>query len=892
MAGLEREVLDLKARITKCEEQNFSREAENNATSKAVTVVTTEHSALKAIVEQLQVSYKEMTNKINMVAQTVQTVSSRADQLEGVVGHHAGRLDNLIGSVTDIQARLAVVESTGSSSGPGSNGSTTSSPKKVDLLNLRSLSNVQTYGGKPEDYEAWARAVRNFMSYNEERFNIMLSCIESQAEKFTESQYVREMSIQGLSDQNGLIHLTEQLWYVISAKTCGSVCHLLRKLEHEKPAVRGALAWHSIHAHVMGMNSRRLQTLLDRVQHPDRCENIDKLEEAISCWEADLRDFERASGQSVLELTKKGALLRLVPKRIADQLEVQAQLQDYDDCREYVETQIVNGRSAWKRTTVVPKPGSDLQTGAKMDLNTCHIGQDDGHDEQVGGHDYGDGSSSADAPGLNVMPRTAGNPNANIQCDHCGRWGHKWRQCWDLLRENPGNGGLKGGSAPKGGFGPKGASKGEGGGKGGSSKGFQSKGGYPKGGPKGGEYSKGASRYFNSPYQYSKGSYKGGYAGAFEPYPDYVDYQPAPGAFCSVITDTKPRADLRSGAPAFIAVKEVPEATPRIPRLRTMGRPTKAPGIPIGNRWDVFSDSSEENETDIPPAEDLDGAEWPEPTVATSTPPQKRTKAISAPRGRRWSPWSPPALGLVKSQTTAASNGLKKQKSSPLPPALAAVGYVGDPGVLGDPRAVHASVAGAQYLGSLTSARSAGESDVTCCLGSEQEQKFMGFLQGDQSCSVNNLHSEEWEMFESLMDSGASNSVTMPETGVGVPLEPSEGSRAGQVYLSANGTKMPNRGEKKFEVQTEDGMDFTMLYQCADVVKPLTSVSQICDAGSGRNFVVFTAAGGYVWHADQGTYTSFARKDDLYKLRTWIKRPLDEQGSLAAGEPQRFHRPG
>ena len=889
MAGLEQELLDLKARVTKCEEQGFGRQAENTATSQTMKMLTAEQSALKAIVEQLNISHKDMIDKLNLAAQIVQTGSSRFDQLEGAATQHAGRLDTLLASVTDIQTRVAAVESSGSQSGQGSSGLANSSTKKVDLLNLRSLSNVPSYGGKPEDYEAWARAVRNFLSYNEERFIAILFWIESQTDKFTEGQYVRDLSSQGLSDQSALRHLTEQLWYIISAKTSGSVCHLLRKLEDEKPAVRGALAWHSIHAHVMGMNSRRLQTLLDRVQHPERCENIDKLEEAISCWEADLRDFERASGQSVLELTKKGALLRLVPKRIADQLEVQAQLEDYDDCRDYVETQIVNGRSAWKRATATPKPSADVQSGAKMDLSACQSGQNHIYDEQVSGHDYGDCGSSEDMAGLNVMPRTGGNPNANIQCDHCGRWGHKWRQCWDLS-ESPGKGGFKGGSAPKGGFVPKGASKGDSGGKGGNPKGFQPKGGYGKSGPKGAEYTKGytkgASRYFSSPYQYGKGGYKGGYAGAFEQYPDFADTQPAPGAFCSVMTDTMPNANLRPGTPAFIAVKEVPESTPRIARTYPTARSSEASGIEIRNRWEVLSNASEEDDMDIPSAAVLDRALWPKPTAAPSKPSQKRTKAISAPRGRRWSP-----LGSATSQFPVASPGAENHKPSPIPSALAAVGFVGNPGVLGDPRAVQTTVAGTQYLGALVSRKAVEDADGMGRLDSEQEPNFVGFLQGDQSCSVNNLHSEEWEVFESLMDSGASNSVTMPETGVGVPLEPSEGSRAGQVYLSANGTKMPNRGEKKFEVQTEEGMDFTMLYQCADVVKPLTSVSQICDAGSGRNFVVFTATGGYVWHADQGTYTSFARKDDLYKLRTWIKRP-SEPDSHVAGEPQRFHRQG
>lgn len=50
-------------------------------------------------------------------------------------------------------------------------------------------------------------------------------------------------------------------------------------------------------------------------------------------------------------------------------------------------------------------------------------------------------------------------------------------------------------------------------------------------------------------------------------------------------------------------------------------------------------------------------------------------------------------------------------------------------------------------------------------------------------------------------------------------------------YTAANGTTMPNRGEKTITFMTMEGHSCMLKLQAADVQQPLTSVSRICDAG-------------------------------------------------------------
>ena len=91
------------------------------------------------------------------------------------------------------------------------------------------------------------------------------------------------------------------------------------------------------------------------------------------------------------------------------------------------------------------------------------------------------------------------------------------------------------------------------------------------------------------------------------------------------------------------------------------------------------------------------------------------------------------------------------------------------------------------------------------------------------------------------MDSGAAQSVAPPSMAPGVPIEESPGSQRGQQYVSASGDRMPNMGQQKLQVQTSKGRDAKVLYQIAEVSRPLTAVSQTCDNG---NWVLYTPHGG------------------------------------------------
>jgi hypothetical protein len=140
------------------------------------------------------------------------------------------------------------------------------------------------------------------------------------------------------------------------------------------------------------------------------------------------------------------------------------------------------------------------------------------------------------------------------------------------------------------------------------------------------------------------------------------------------------------------------------------------------------------------------------------------------------------------------------------------------------------------------------------------------------SLEVNTVNmAENTEELTITIDSGASENVISEAFAPQVPVRASQGSREGLKYVAANGSMMPNRGEKHIHVRTSEGHKCLLNMQVTDVKKPLMSVARICDAG---HEVHFTKDGGYIEHVESGQLTSFNREDNVYRLHVAVSEPV------------------
>ena len=96
---------------------------------------------------------------------------------------------------------------------------------------------------------------------------------------------------------------------------------------------------------------------------------------------------------------------------------------------------------------------------------------------------------------------------------------------------------------------------------------------------------------------------------------------------------------------------------------------------------------------------------------------------------------------------------------------------------------------------------------------------------------------------------------------------------------------MANMGQKALKVQTNEGKDTSVVYQIAEVSRPLTSVSASCDKG---NWVAYTPEGGLIMNCQTGERTSFERKGGIYELDFLIK----DEDMLGGTHSSSFPRQG
>ena len=105
---------------------------------------------------------------------------------------------------------------------------------------------------------------------------------------------------------------------------------------------------------------------------------------------------------------------------------------------------------------------------------------------------------------------------------------------------------------------------------------------------------------------------------------------------------------------------------------------------------------------------------------------------------------------------------------------------------------------------------------------------------------VHHVGDSGWRRVSAIMDSGSAECAAPETIARNIPLMETEASRQGQTYHTADGGVIKNKGEKTVTMYSEDGYPFRARYQITDVIRPLNSISRVCDQG---NNVLFTKTG-------------------------------------------------
>jgi len=156
----------------------------------------------------------------------------------------------------------------------------------------------------------------------------------------------------------------------------------------------------------------------------------------------------------------------------------------------------------------------------------------------------------------------------------------------------------------------------------------------------------------------------------------------------------------------------------------------------------------------------------------------------------------------------------------------------------------------------------------------EQSIGVLGIVEPEKVAAV---VTGEWEEIEMAVDSGASESVTHEDELMSVKMTEGDAKKRGVKYEVADGTLIPNLGEKNFVAVGENGSMRHMRLQVCDVNKSLLSVRRVTQAG---NRVVLEADGGYIEDLVTGEVLELKMKEGMYMLKMWVRRggQAPEQG--------------
>ena len=156
----------------------------------------------------------------------------------------------------------------------------------------------------------------------------------------------------------------------------------------------------------------------------------------------------------------------------------------------------------------------------------------------------------------------------------------------------------------------------------------------------------------------------------------------------------------------------------------------------------------------------------------------------------------------------------------------------------------------------------------------------LGILEPEENDVILNIDNWEDIMIEVTLDSGACRNIMPRQCAPGYSIQDSDQSRRGPGFIVGNGERVPNDGQFLLNLEADTGQGFrapvSFLFQVADLIRPLMSVSQICEH---RFDCIFKYTHALVVDQTGKTVCRFEKSGQSYTTKMTQKAP------------ETFHRP-
>jgi hypothetical protein len=739
----------------------------------------------------------------------------------------------------------------------------------------------------PDGFVAWRERALGFLTTDRPDVRRLLVWAERQTGPITENDEVR-----GAQD-TFMMEDVDRVSYVVFEAVKSIMADALLARARACGEGRGLELWRRLHSEWRGSAPQVIAAKARRYQDPARSHDMKKLWEALPVWEQ-LGNEVIMAGYPVPDWVKAQALDKLLPLDLLNTVVSRPELSDYVPKMKWVKAQMEHARGATLASQVANKGGKDMEVGAVLR-------QEDGDSSEA---------VSSDSVVWSLQSELGRRSAA-------GDWDAVNALTGALFALGKGKGKSKGGG--KSGS-NKGASKGNFGGYG---KGFEASGFKGKG--KGADGGKGEAKNFDGYCNYcwkyghrksecrmldaemaKKGKGKGKGKGAYELQEeehygkdDKEDAQEGSdeewwvGAVCAL-----------SREDAFARVDPRRSAKPRSGKdLQTC--PTKVHNMYAGLVQDddeyEAARGGQVNEMEAEPDARVDVGDStgrvPHTQGVRGTPTRNETGAwrtslcgepacrpprVGTPHGHSGGVNGAPVkyqdgkCSDFKKETFSAcatchgsGAGIARSTRRGTPPRAKHEGFVTDlhswPKVSGDaetraPRRTRSAENWCRDSGKCLKTFAYKNKDLDLLVTEAALERFVGAVAKDEG-------DKNVRIVEAVVDSGAEESVAPPGCFPGV-VGPSRMSRAGGKYRAANGARIPNLGQVKVPFMNEEGDKCGIMFQVAEVERPLISATQLAASG---NAVIIDGKGARIVNMKTKKVMKLVKRGGVYVLRMRVK---------------------
>ena len=617
------------------------------------------------------------------------------------------------------------------------------------------------------------------------------------------------------------VWLDEQVYNILCMLCTNSSLTLVKnQMKHGTEGIRGACAWYELTRDFARRSGARLDSLTDLAVHPKKIKSYAEARTRLAQWEADKEELEKLEQRSLTDLTLRQAIKRMMPEDMQHDIEKDTNLSTFASVYKYIVAQIPIRKE--REEAGKPSKGKNGEANSLDDKE--ELGKEDESFDHNDDHD------------LNIM-KGAGKGGFQGHCNYCWKYGHKKADCRELsskIQQNKGT--------------AKGEDKGKGKGKDGGFTDYRGQKGYAGNGwsYKGNFYGwKGRGKGSYQQYGSGKGGYRPLYTnidGDSSEYNGYEsNYHAGVGGRFFMLHEEEEEEDAKSMEDGGSSSDETRCCTDDLSEELDLPSADEICGVCGPDFGEELLDMKSFPELLAEPK-----LQSKKKMTKFDKPKKERKKRRGGKKSRRLT-----TTGITNAQSGAAD--VEPSEAAHLPSGSRW-------------RVPPDEIAYSKREGNPTGGVQKAEKkwyDELCPLYEDEEEENDQFLGSWKAEPVGG-----WVKVENVMDSGASAPVGPTNMAPNAPMRASPGSLRGQTYTTASKHKLANLGEQLLNATTEDGDQTQVLYQIADVSRPLVSVSAICEMG---NRVIFGKGGGVVQNISTGKETPFYRKNGIYVLNLWLQ---------------------